>query len=144
MPDTSRTAAPTSPLARRQLLLFTGKGGVGKSTTVAALGVRAAELGMRPLIVELGHRASMAAIFSFALSSEGADATIDHEPRPIACDGRLSAMRLEQDEALYDYIVAQVKIRRLARAIAGNTSLRGLFGAAPAVREIVTLAKLEA
>jgi len=109
---------------------------VGKSTVVASLGIAAAHEGQRPLIVELGHRASMAGIFS--------GATIDHQPRPIACDGRLWAMNLEHDEALFDYIVAQLKIRRLARAIARNASLRGLFRAAPAVREIITLAKLAA
>ncbi len=128
---------PSLPgLFDRQLLLFTGKGGVGKSTVVAALGVAAARAGLRPLVVELGHRASMGSIFPGTL--------IDHRPRPVACDGRLAAMNLELDEALFDYIVGQVKIRRIARAIAGNSSLRGLFRAAPAVREIITLAKLQA
>ena len=122
--------------ASPQLLLFTGKGGVGKSTLVAALGVAAACRGERPLIVELGHRASMASIFP--------GATIEHRPRPIACEGRLAAMNIEQDEALFDFIAGQVKVRPLARAIAGNASLRGLFGAAPAVREVITLAKIEA
>ena len=120
----------------RQLLLFTGKGGVGKSTVVAALGVAAAQRGHRPLIVELGHRASMGSIFP--------GTSIDHRPRPVACGGRLAAMNLELDEALFDYIAGQIKIRRLARAVAGNASLRGLFRAAPAVREIITLAKLQA
>ena len=109
---------------------------MGKSTLVAALGVAAAGRGLRPLIVELGHRASMGSIFP--------EATIDHQPRPIACEGRLSAMNIEHDEALFDFIMGQVKVRPLARAIAGNASLRGLFRAAPAVREVITLAKIEA
>ncbi|MCB9704361.1 MAG: hypothetical protein H6711_20910 [Myxococcales bacterium] len=126
---------PADPLAERRLLLFTGKGGVGKSSVVAALGVAAAERGLRPLIVELGHRASMANL----LGGE-----IGHEPRAVACEGRLAAMSIDQDEALFDYIVAQVRMRRVARAIAGNQSLRGLFRAAPAVREVITLAKIQA
>lgn len=71
-------------------------------------------------------------------------ATIEHRPRPIACEGHLSAMNIEQDEALFDFIIGQIKVRPLARAIAGNASLRGLFRAAPAVREVITLAKIEA
>ncbi|MDQ3036582.1 MAG: ATPase, partial [Myxococcota bacterium] len=43
------------PRARR-LQLITGKGGVGKSTVVAALALAWAERGRRPLVVELGHR----------------------------------------------------------------------------------------
>lgn len=132
----SPPSTPETGLFSRQLLLFTGKGGVGKSTVVAALGVAAAERGLRPLIVELGHRASMGSIFP--------GSSIDHRPHPVACGGRLAAMNLELDEALFDYVVGQVKIRRIARAIAGNASLRGLFRAAPAVREIITLAKLQA
>ncbi len=130
------TKGSNSDGASPQLFLFTGKGGVGKSTLVAALGVAAAARGLRPLIVELGHRASMASIFP--------GATIGHRPRAIACEGRLSAMNIEQDEALFDFIAGQVKVRPLARAIAGNASLRGLFRAAPAVREVITLAKIEA
>jgi len=139
-PTIAVSTSPSTPrqadLFARQLLLFTGKGGVGKSTVVAALGVAAAERGLRPLIVELGHRASMGSIFP--------GSSIDHRPRPVACGGRLAAMNLELDEALFDYIAGQIKIRRIARAIAGNASLRGLFRAAPAVREIITLAKLQA
>ncbi|HFE46900.1 MAG TPA: hypothetical protein ENJ18_15650, partial [Nannocystis exedens] len=90
------TRGSNSDRASPQLFLFTGKGGVGKSTLVAALGVAAAGRGLRPLIVELGHRASMASIFP--------GATIDHQPRSIACEGRLSAMNIEHDEALFDFI----------------------------------------
>ena len=50
-------------LLDRRLLMFTGKGGVGKTTIVASLALEAARRGRRPLIVELGHRASMESVF---------------------------------------------------------------------------------
>lgn len=121
-------------LLERRLLLFTGKGGVGKSTVVAALAVEAAHRGQRPLIVELGHRASMQSIFAVP--------HIGHEPIAVTPDGKVWAANLDLDEAIVDYVVEQVKIRRVARSITGNRTLQGLFRAAPAVREIAMLNKL--
>jgi len=43
--------SPRPTLLDRRLLLFTGKGGVGKTTCVAALALEAARRGRRPLIV---------------------------------------------------------------------------------------------
>ena len=48
---------------RHRVQLFTGKGGVGKSSVVAAHALACARAGLRPLVVELGHRATMESIF---------------------------------------------------------------------------------
>ena len=61
-PSPVPTFDPSTLLSRR-LLLFTGKGGVGKSTVVASLAMEAARRGGRPLVVELGHRHTMRSIF---------------------------------------------------------------------------------
>lgn len=124
---------PATLLSRR-LLLFTGKGGVGKSTVVASLAVEAARRGGRPLVVELGHRHTMTSIFEAA--------TLGYEPQPV---GRgVHAMQLEFDGALTDYMNEHVKVPRLARRVLANQALRRFFEAAPAVGEIATLNKLSA
>jgi arsenite-transporting ATPase len=131
----SSSSSPTlEHLLDRRLLLFTGKGGVGKSTVVAALAVEAARRGQRPLIVELGHRASMQSIFGVP--------QIGHQPIAVTTDGKVWAANLDLDEAIVDYVVEQVKIRRIARSITSNRTLQGLFRAAPAVREIAMLNRL--
>ncbi len=130
----SSPALALDHLLERRLLLFTGKGGVGKSTVVAALAVEAARRGQHPLIVELGHRASMQSIFAVP--------NIGHEPTPVTTDGKVWAANLDLDEAIVDYVVEQVKIRRVARSITSNRTLQGLFRAAPAVREVAMLNKL--
>ncbi len=131
----NRRSAASAPglgrLLERRLLLFTGKGGVGKSTVVAALAVEAARRGMRPLIVELGHRASMQPIF--------AAPRIGHEPTPVTADATVWACNLELERAIADHVAGQVKVRAIARAITGNRALQGLLRAAPAVREVVML-----
>jgi arsenite-transporting ATPase len=148
LPTTCATPTPLHPVTRspqssapaldrlleRRLLLFTGKGGVGKSTVVAALAVEAARRGQRPLIIELGHRASMQSILGVP--------HIGHEPTAVTADNKVWAANLDLDEAIVDYVVEQVKIRRVARSITGNRTLQGLFRAAPAVREIAMLNKL--
>ena len=115
-----------------RLQLFTGKGGVGKSSVVAALALEAAARGLRPLIVELGHRASMQGVFG----SNG----IGYEPSPLGHG--VSAMNMDFQRALIDYLTEHVKVRAISRAIVDNRALRGFFDAAPAVPEIVTLNRL--
>jgi anion-transporting ArsA/GET3 family ATPase len=77
------------------LQLVTGKGGVGKSSVVAALALRAAKRGKRPLIVELGHRATMQSIF-------GMDA-LGHAP--VEVGGGVRAMNIDFRAAISDYVL---------------------------------------
>lgn len=121
-------------LLDRRLLMFTGKGGVGKTTLVAALACEAARRGRRPLIVELGHRASMEAVFN-----------VDHigyEPREV---GRgVHAMNLDFESALAEYFEEQIPVKRVARTVIRNKTLQKFFHAAPSVSEVATLNKLSA
>lgn len=121
------------PLAEGRLALFTGKGGVGKSTVVAALAMEAARRGRRPLVIELGHRASMQAVFGVE--------SVGHEPVDVG--GGVFASNIELDEALRDYIADHVPVAALARRIAQSRSLARFFEAAPAVGEVLTLQRLE-
>lgn len=118
---------------RARLSLVTGKGGVGKSTLVAARALAAAQRGERPLIVELGHRASMQAIFGVGV--------VGHAPTLVAPG--VHAANIDLDEALGDYVAEHVPVRPLAHRIAQSRSLRRFFDAAPAVGEVLTLQRLE-
>ena len=46
-----------------RILLFAGKGGVGKTSVAAATGIRAAEMGHRTLIMSLDIAHSLSDIF---------------------------------------------------------------------------------
>lgn len=116
-------------LLDHRFLLFTGKGGVGKSTLTAALAIEAAARGGSPLVVELGHRATMRSVF-------GVDA-VGFKPRPVGHG--VHAMSVEIDQAVVEYMAQHVPSRRLARAIVGNQVLDRLFRAMPAVGEIATV-----
>ena len=122
------------PRLDRRLLLFTGKGGVGKTTVVAGLALTLARRGKRPLVVELGHRASMTSLF------RGRE--IGYEPRFVGHG--VHAMNVDFERALADYMAEHVPIPRLARTILANDALSRFFHAAPAVAEIAVLNKLAA
>ncbi|MEM1418200.1 MAG: ArsA-related P-loop ATPase [Myxococcota bacterium] len=115
-----------------RIQLFTGKGGVGKTTLVAATALAAAEAGERPLVVELGHRASLQTLFGRPIG----DAPVDVGRGVHACS-------IDMDEALLDYVADHVRVRALARRITGQPTLKRFFRAAPAVAEVVTLRRIE-
>jgi arsenite/tail-anchored protein-transporting ATPase len=129
----SRPMSLADELARSRIHFFTGKGGVGKSTIVGAIAVALAERGKRPLIVELGHRASMSAIFSVH--------GIEYRPREVAPG--VSAMNVEFEPALREYVAGQLRIPGLAGLALSSKPLRRFFEAAPAVAEVATLKKIE-
>jgi anion-transporting ArsA/GET3 family ATPase len=116
-------------LLTRHVQLFTGKGGVGKSTLIGALAKASARAGERPLIVELGLHSSSSHLF------HGPD--VGYQPTAIAPG--VHATRVEFEPALVDYITSRLKLRTIATLVARNHSLRRLFMAAPGVDEIVTL-----
>jgi anion-transporting ArsA/GET3 family ATPase len=121
-----------SSLLDARLVLFTGKGGVGKTSVVVAAALEAAAQGKRPLVVELGHRASLEPIFG--------GGSIGPQPREV---GRgVHAINLDFETSLNEYLLAHVKIARVVRAIGRNKALMRFFEAAPSVGEVVTLNKL--
>ncbi len=124
---------PSADPFTARLSLFTGKGGVGKSTVAAAVAMEASRRGMRPLVVELGHRASMQAIFGVA--------SVGHDPVEVAPG--VHATNVDLERTLADYVRAHVPVRAVANRIAKSRSLRRFFDAAPAVAEVLTLWRIE-
>jgi arsenite/tail-anchored protein-transporting ATPase len=117
----------------KRLQLITGKGGVGKSSVVAALALQAARRGRRPLIVELGHRATMQSLFQVP----------DIGFEPVCVTPGIFALNIELERAIREYIIRYVRLPRLVDRVLGNAALRRFFDAAPGVPETVTLAKLK-
>ncbi|MDH3727231.1 MAG: hypothetical protein OER77_06850 [Myxococcales bacterium] len=124
--------APTRESLTRPVQFFTGKGGVGKSTVIAAVATRAARAGQQPLIVELGVHTSSSHLFD--------GPTVGYEPVEVT-EG-VHATRILFEPALVDYITSRLKLRPIAKLVANNNSLRRLFMAAPGVDELVTLHRI--
>ncbi|MEM1031471.1 MAG: ArsA-related P-loop ATPase [Myxococcota bacterium] len=116
-----------------RLGLYSGKGGVGKSSVVAAVALAAAHSGRRPLVVEMGHRASMQDLF--------ASAPIGLAPQRVHPAG-VWACSLDPQETLRGYVHRYVPFRRWADRVLEHPALQRFYRAAPAVAELTALAHI--
>lgn len=119
-------------LLDRKLLFVTGKGGVGKSTVAASLGLLAAEQGKRTLVCEVDAKGNLADFY------EAGDTAF--EPREL--QPGLWVMSMNTEESLKEYLSLQLKIPLLARIGPLARTFDFIANAAPGVNEILTIGKL--
>lgn len=119
-------------LLDRKLLFVTGKGGVGKSTVAAALGLLAAEQGKRTLVCEVDAKGNLADFYE-----AGPTAFAARELQP-----GLWAMSMDTEESLKEYLSLQLKIPLLAKIGPLARTFDFIANAAPGVKEILTIGKL--
>ncbi|CAN5177752.1 hypothetical protein BH24ACT1_BH24ACT1_02760 [soil metagenome] len=122
----------TVGLLDRRLLFVTGKGGVGKTTTAAALALYAAREGRRTLVCETDAKGDLAGAYEAG--------PLVFEAREL--QPRLSAMAMDTEASLKEYLSVQLKLSRLARLGALARTFDFLANAAPGIREILTVGKL--
>jgi anion-transporting ArsA/GET3 family ATPase len=138
LPSVESAPSPTVPdlpsLLARRLIVVTGKGGTGKTSVVAALGLAAARAGKRVLLAETGRDENLPRL----LSADGKPA--GHAGRSYPSGAR--SMRIDPYEALSEYLQIQLRVAPLVRAVIGNRGFRQLMDAAPGWRELITLGKV--
>jgi len=119
-------------LLDKRLVLVTGKGGVGKTTVAAALGLAAARRGKRAIVCEVARETRLASLLD--LPDEGYD---EHEAEP-----GLYGMSVDPERAKREWLQHQLKSGTLA-GLLGHSRLFGyLTAAAPGLDELVTIGKV--
>jgi anion-transporting ArsA/GET3 family ATPase len=119
-------------LAERKLLVISGKGGVGRTTMAALLGMAVARRGRRALVATTGHDDRLAWMLGHdRLDVEGT------EVRP-----GLSIMRLVPMTCVRQYGALLLRSRRVADAVFGNRVVRRLLAAVPGVDDFAVLGKV--
>ena len=133
----SKEATPPSvaSILDRRLVIVTGKGGTGKTTVTAALGLAAAATGRRVLLAEVGPQEHLPGILS-----RGPTPTVGYEGRELSKGVR--AMRIDPYEALAEYLGLQIGLRGVVRRVLRNQAFRQLMEASPGWRELITLGKI--
>lgn len=121
-----------SDLLDRRLLFVTGKGGVGKSTIAASIGLLAAEQGKRTLVCEVDAKGNLADFYE-----AGPTAFAARELQP-----NLWAMSMNTEESLKEYLSLQLKIPLLAKIGPLARTFDFIANAAPGVKEILTIGKV--
>ena len=115
------------PKKHRQFYMLGGKGGVGKTSCSAALGVRLAEEGHRVLVVSTDPAHSLSDSLARDVGGGGPVAVLDAAP------GSLDAMELELD-------AEREELRRMLRgdeASGSSSPLGGVLGSIPGVGSLL-------
>lgn len=121
-----------TPLLDRQLLFVTGKGGVGKSTVAAALGLLASEAGKKTLVCEVDAKGNLADFYECG----------ETEFRARELQPNLWAMSMDTEESLKEYLSLQLRIPLIARIGPIARTFDFIANAAPGVKEILTVGKV--
>ncbi len=119
-------------LLDRRLLVVTGKGGVGKTTIAAALGLLAAEGGRRTVVVEVGDQSRLAEMFGRPVPTAGEETRL--------APG-LSSLSIDPDRALLEWLQA-LGGRVSGRLLASSGTFQYFAAAAPGATELVTMVKI--
>ena len=130
---------PADFLRRSGVLIVAGKGGVGKSTTTAAVAVLGARLGLRVLAVELEGRPELPRAL-------GVHGTLDWDEQVVVEDasgGSVTARRIRPDDALVEWLRAR-SLGSVVRRLRSSGALEVVSFAIPGIREVLVLGKLKA
>jgi anion-transporting ArsA/GET3 family ATPase len=111
----------------------TGKGGVGKTTVAAALGLVAARAGKRTIVAEVARRGDVASAFD----REGAEPFEEIELAP-----GLFHISIDPQDALEEYLRDQLPRGPVAELLARSRVFGLLAAATPGMRELLTVGKL--
>jgi anion-transporting ArsA/GET3 family ATPase len=132
----------TASTLERKLVVVIGKGGVGKTTIAAGLGLAAAERGLRTIVVELGEQRRLPALLAGASpsvnghSAEQPDAGVE-----TALAENLWSVTIDPDRALLEWLQA-LGGRVPGRVLAGSGTFQYFAAAAPGARELVSMVKV--
>jgi anion-transporting ArsA/GET3 family ATPase len=110
-----------------------GKGGAGKSTVAAALGLASARAGRRTIVIELAGQELLSRLFQTARIG-------DEEPRQLAPD--LFGIAIDPERATEEYLARQLRVRPLVELLVRSRAFSAFTAAAPGLAELVTIGKV--
>src|ERR1041385_2968944 len=123
---------PRINILDKRLIFVTGKGGVGKSTVAAALGVAAAREGKRAIVCEVAQQERMSRFFE----RQG----VGYHETEIAPN--LFAFSIDPQRALEEYLLQQIKVKPVYDLMFKNRVFTYFAAATPGLRELVTIGKV--
>jgi anion-transporting ArsA/GET3 family ATPase len=119
-------------LLDHRLLFVTGKGGTGKTSLSAALGLRCAAEGRRTVVVEIeNHAPTLPAVLGVRSS---------YQPQFAAPN--LAVCNLTWDHALEDWLALNLPIERVRHLVQTNRIVQTFLVATPGAQETVILSKI--
>jgi hypothetical protein len=125
------SASPASALLDRSLVFVTGKGGAGKTTVAAALGLASAARGRRTVVCDVAGSGRLRRAFGKESAAAGAT--------PIA-EG-LWSLSIDPQDALEEWLRRQPGGAAAVAVLTRSQSFAHFVAAAPGAKELVTIGK---
>ncbi len=116
----------------KRLLFVTGKGGVGKTTVSAALGLRAASAGKRTIVCEVGEQERMPDLFGARTGGHS----------EIELESGLWHISVNPERAKEEWLRYKLRSVTLAGVVGHSRLFHYLTAAAPGLTELVTMGKV--
>jgi anion-transporting ArsA/GET3 family ATPase len=116
----------------KKLLILTGKGGVGKTTLCAALGLIASRMGKKTLLVEVNAREDIPALFG-----EKKHGYTERELVP-----GLYSLSIDPYKAMEEYLYLRLKLKVIVERIMNSALYKYLAKATPGLKELATIGKV--
>src|SRR5436305_4700030 len=121
---------PVRALLDKRLVFVTGKGGVGKSTIAAALGIVAARRGRRTVVAELSAQDRVQRLFE-----HGGQHFVEVEVAP-----GLFTISVDPDHAMDEYL--RVKVGGVGHMLGASRLFHAFTMATPGMRELLSVGKV--
>lgn len=119
-------------LLQRELVVVGGKGGVGKTTIAAAMGLSLARTGVATAMVEMTGSGSLAGLFGEDGPCYGG---VEVEPG-------LHAFSISAEQAVEEYLVRQLRFRLLYDLVFGNRFIAPFMNAVMGLSDLISLGKV--
>jgi len=121
------------------LVIVAGKGGVGKTTVVAALSRLASKLGLSVLVVEVEGKSGLAAVFGVDDLSYAESVLC---PATDGGDAEVRARTITPDSALVEYL-QEHGLARMSRRLVRSGAVDVVATATPGIKDILVLGKVK-
>ncbi len=122
-------------LLSRRLLFVAGKGGVGRTTVAAALGLVAARRGLRTIVAGVGGRDELPLLF-------GADPAGSETGGEREVTAGVFSIAIDPQRAMEEYLRDQLPIGAAADLLSASRTFGYLAAATPGLRELLTVGKV--
>ena len=131
---------------QKRIIVCVGSGGVGKTTTAAAVALEGARRGKQALVLTIDPARRLAS--SLGLKELGHDVQVIPQPvlhtaGEVAPGGRLSAMMLDQRRAFDEVVARHASDPEAVKRILANPIYGQIAGSLAGAQEYAALAKLE-
>jgi anion-transporting ArsA/GET3 family ATPase len=121
-----------SELLSKKLLFVSGKGGVGKTTVSLALALAAAETGKKVILVEINSDEQVAHVLKRS--------PIGYQEVELL--PRLWGINIKPQETFREYVLTQIKVKSLYRAVFGNKLVKNFIEGTPGLPDLMCVGKI--